>query len=147
MDDFGKGYSSLSYLNQFPFDTLKIDRSFIAQMGVGGEHTEIVRTIISLANHLGLDVVAEGVETERQLTLLQELGCQFGQGFFLSRPLNSEAAGTLLAKPPRLVGCDSHGLTLISYPGQAVSQPTRHRRTTVERRLGRTPLVYVGGPA
>jgi diguanylate cyclase (GGDEF)-like protein/PAS domain S-box-containing protein len=99
MDDFGKGYSSLSYLHQFPFDTLKIDRSFIARMG-GGENLEIVRTIVSLANGLGLDVVAEGVETLSQLTLLRELGCQFGQGYLLSRPLSGDAARELLSQPP-----------------------------------------------
>jgi diguanylate cyclase (GGDEF)-like protein len=101
MDDFGKGYSSLSYLHQFPFDTLKIDRSFIACIGPSGENTEIVRTIVSLARGLGLDVVAEGVETENQLFQLKDLGCQFGQGYFFSRPLSAEAAGALLRDPPR----------------------------------------------
>src|SRR3954451_16386065 len=101
MDDFGKGYSSLSYLHQFPFDTLKIDRSFIARIGVGGDNTEIVRTIVTLANGLGLDVVAEGVETPTQLKLLGELGCQFGQGYLFSRPLAGEAAGSLLTRPAR----------------------------------------------
>jgi len=100
MDDFGKGYSSLSYLHQFPFDTLKIDRSFIACIGDAGENTEIVRTIISLAKGLGLDVVAEGVETESQLFQLKDLGCHFGQGYFFSRPLSAEAAGALLSDPP-----------------------------------------------
>ena len=101
MDDFGKGYSSLSYLHQFPFDTLKIDRSFIAGIGKSGENTEIVRTIIALANGLGLDVVAEGVETKSQLFQLKDLGCHFGQGYFFSRPLSAEAAGALLRDPPR----------------------------------------------
>jgi diguanylate cyclase (GGDEF)-like protein/PAS domain S-box-containing protein len=101
MDDFGKGYSSLSYLHQFPFDTLKIDRSFISCIGTAGENTEIVRTIIALAKGLGLDVVAEGVETESQLFQLKNLGCHFGQGYFLSRPLSPEAAGALLRDPPR----------------------------------------------
>jgi EAL domain-containing protein (putative c-di-GMP-specific phosphodiesterase class I) len=101
MDDFGKGYSSLSYLHQFPFDTLKIDRSFISGIGESGEHTEIVRTIISLAKGLGLDVVAEGVETESQLVQLRNLGCQFGQGYFFSRPLSAESAGALLRDQPR----------------------------------------------
>ena len=100
MDDFGKGYSSLSYLHQFPFDTLKIDRSFISRIGPGGENTEIVRTIISLARVLGLDVVAEGVETASQLAQLQELGCQLAQGYFFSRPLAAEAASALLETPP-----------------------------------------------
>ncbi len=100
MDDFGKGYSSLSYLHEFPFDTLKIDRSFISRIGVGGENTEIVRTIVSLANGLGLDVVGEGVETESQSAQLRKLGCQYGQGYLFSRPLRAEAAGELLTKSP-----------------------------------------------
>jgi diguanylate cyclase (GGDEF)-like protein/PAS domain S-box-containing protein len=101
MDDFGKGYSSLSYLHQFPFDTLKIDRSFISSIGESGEHTEIVRTIVALAKTLKLDVVAEGVETESQLLQLRNLGCHFGQGYYFSRPMNAEAAGVLLNDPPR----------------------------------------------
>ncbi len=100
MDDFGKGYSSLSYLHQFPFDTLKIDQSFVARIGIGGENCEIVRTIVALAHGLGLDVVAEGVETASQLAHLCELGCQFGQGYFFSRPLTAEAASAWLAEPP-----------------------------------------------
>jgi EAL domain-containing protein (putative c-di-GMP-specific phosphodiesterase class I) len=101
MDDFGKGYSSLSYLHQFPFDALKIDRSFITCIGDAGEHTEIVRTIIALAKSLGLDVVAEGVETEGQMFQLRNLGCQFGQGYFFSRPLSAEAVTALLTDQPR----------------------------------------------
>ena len=100
LDDFGKGYSSLSYLHQFPFDTLKLDRSFIARIGPRGENLEIVRTIVSLAQVLGLDVVAEGVETARQLAQLQDLGCQLGQGYFFSRPLTAQAASAMLEQPP-----------------------------------------------
>ena len=100
MDDFGKGYSSLSYLHQFPVDTLKIDRSFIASIGDAGENTAIVRTILSLARSLRLDVVAEGVETASQLSQLKDLGCQFGQGYFFSKPLSAEEASELLADPP-----------------------------------------------
>ena len=100
MDDFGKGYSSLSYLHQFPFDTLKIDRSFVAGMGPCGQNMEIVRTIVSLAKELGLDVIAEGVETARQLVQLRELGCQFAQGYYFSRPLTAEAASAMLEAPP-----------------------------------------------
>jgi diguanylate cyclase (GGDEF)-like protein/PAS domain S-box-containing protein len=100
LDDFGKGYSSLSYLHQFPFDTLKLDRSFIARIGPRGENTEIVRTIIALAQALGLDVVAEGVETARQRDQLRDLGCQFAQGYFFSRPLTAQAASALLEQSP-----------------------------------------------
>ena len=113
MDDFGKGYSSFSYLHQFPFDTLKIDRSFIARMGFGDENAAIVRTIVSMAKSLGLDVVAEGVETTDQLTLLRGLGCEYGQGFFFSRPLSVEAAGTMLAEAPRWLEPDGRDLEAI----------------------------------
>jgi diguanylate cyclase (GGDEF)-like protein/PAS domain S-box-containing protein len=87
MDDFGTGYSSLSYLHNFPIHTLKIDRSFISNKGEVGDN-EIVRTIIMLARNLGLDVVAEGVETEEQLAYLRTLDCEYGQGFLFSRPLD-----------------------------------------------------------
>jgi EAL domain-containing protein (putative c-di-GMP-specific phosphodiesterase class I) len=100
LDDFGKGYSSLSYLHQLPLDTLKLDRSFVARIGPNGENTEIVRTLVSLANILGLDVVAEGVEKAHQLVQLRDLGCQFGQGYFFSRPLASGAATAMLTEPP-----------------------------------------------
>ena len=101
MDDFGKGYSSLSYLHQFPFDTLKIDRSFIAvHRRRRRKHGD--RADDHLARQgLGLDVIAEGVETENQLLQLKDLGCQFGQGYLFSRPLNAEAAGALLRENPR----------------------------------------------
>ena len=96
MDDFGTGYSSLSYLHRLPFDTLKIDRSFISQLGPSGENSEIVRTIVLLARNLGLDVVAEGVETAEQLSQLQAIGCEYGQGYFFFRPLDAQSAGRLV---------------------------------------------------
>ena len=96
MDDFGTGYSSLSYLHRLPFDTLKIDRSFISQLGPNGENSEIVRTIVLLARNLGLDVVAEGVETAEQLSQLQAIGCEYGQGYFFFRPLDAQSAGRLV---------------------------------------------------
>lgn len=87
IDDFGTGYSSLSYLQRFPIDTLKIDRSFVTQMMENEENLAIVRTIVALAQNLGMDVVAEGVETEDQLMLLRKLECENGQGFLFSTPL------------------------------------------------------------
>ncbi len=92
IDDFGTGYSSLSYLHRLPFDTLKIDRSFVYSVGASGENSEILQTIISLAKGLKKKVIAEGIETEAQLSLLQNLGCDFGQGYLLARPLTKEAA-------------------------------------------------------
>jgi diguanylate cyclase (GGDEF)-like protein len=86
IDDFGTGYSSLSYLHKFPIDTLKIDRSFVTRMAENPENIEIVRTIILLAQVLGMDVIAEGVETKEQLKLLRDLKCEYGQGYYFSRP-------------------------------------------------------------
>lgn len=91
-DDFGTGYSSLSYLHQFPFDRLKIDRSFIETMERDEKSQAIVRTILLLGRNLDMEVVAEGIETEAQLELLQTLGCTHGQGFYFSRPITAEHA-------------------------------------------------------
>lgn len=92
IDDFGTGYSSLSYLHRLPFDTLKIDRSFVYSVGEKGENSEILQTIISLAKNLKKKVIAEGIETESQLHLLQNLGCDYGQGYLLARPQTRENA-------------------------------------------------------
>ncbi|HLO49255.1 MAG TPA: EAL domain-containing protein, partial [Kamptonema sp.] len=97
IDDFGTGYSSLSYLHRFPINTLKIDQSFVGRMGTDGDNSEIVRAIVTLAHSLGMDVVAEGVETSHQLAQLRSLGCEFGQGYFFSRPVESNAATALLS--------------------------------------------------
>jgi diguanylate cyclase (GGDEF)-like protein len=86
IDDFGTGYSSLSYLHRFPVNTLKIDRSFISNMAAGNENSAIVRTIIALADNLGMSVVAEGIETEAQREELHASGCDFAQGFLFARP-------------------------------------------------------------
>jgi EAL domain-containing protein (putative c-di-GMP-specific phosphodiesterase class I) len=97
IDDFGTGYSSLSYLHRFPIDTLKIDRSFVIKMIDNNENIEIVRTIIMLAQNLGMDVIAEGVETKEQLALLRKLKCENGQGYYFSKPLETVAAENLLS--------------------------------------------------
>ncbi|HUQ34480.1 MAG TPA: EAL domain-containing protein, partial [Pyrinomonadaceae bacterium] len=97
IDDFGTGYSSLSYLHRFPISTLKIDRSFVSRMSDNNENAEIVRTIMMLARSLKMDVVAEGVETTDQLTQLAMLECEYGQGYYFSRPLDVASASTLLA--------------------------------------------------
>lgn len=98
MDDFGTGYSSLSYLRKFPIDVLKIDRSFVMQMNVDNESREIVRTVVGLAHNLGMEAIAEGVETAEQLNQLKLLDCEYGQGYYFAKPLQAEAAEELLTK-------------------------------------------------
>lgn len=96
IDDFGTGYSSLGYLQHFPIHTIKIDRSFIKEIGDGKKASELVRAIVSMAHELGMDTTAEGVETEEQLAELKNLTCQYGQGYLLSRPLDSTSAEKIL---------------------------------------------------
>ncbi len=97
LDDFGTGYSSLSYLKNLPLDTIKIDRSFVAELTGDGEDTPIVAAVIALAHGLGMEVVAEGIETAEQLAGLRLLGCDLGQGFFYARPLPPDELTALLA--------------------------------------------------
>lgn len=97
IDDFGTGYSSLSYLHRLPIDTLKIDRSFIHRMDVEREQWELVRTILTLAENLGINVVAEGVETPGELAQLEALGCKVAQGYLFSKAIDCQEATTLLA--------------------------------------------------
>ena len=96
LDDFGTGYSSLSYLHRFPIDVLKIDRSFVSHMSFGDENSKIVQAIITLAQALGINVVAEGIETIEQQAQLSRLQCQYGQGYLFSKPLDGKAAGALI---------------------------------------------------
>ena len=96
LDDFGTGYSSLSYLHRFPFHNLKIDRSFVSKLEAGDKDAEIVKIINSLAKNLGMDVVAEGIETEAQWAVLHGLACAYGQGYYFSRPLEDTAARKLI---------------------------------------------------
>ena len=105
LDDFGTGYSSLAYLNRFPFDALKIDRSFVDALGIEQERTAIVEAIIGMARALSLDVIAEGVENEVQLSELRRLGCDYAQGHLFSRALPPEQVTRLLGEGlPRYSG-------------------------------------------
>jgi diguanylate cyclase (GGDEF)-like protein/PAS domain S-box-containing protein len=96
IDDFGTGYSSLSYLRQLPFDTVKIDQSFVRQMGTTDDTSLIIHTILQLAFSLGMDVVAEGIETKDQLARLTAMGCSTGQGYYFSKPVDAAAACRLM---------------------------------------------------
>ncbi|MBP6451409.1 MAG: EAL domain-containing protein, partial [Aeromonas sp.] len=87
IDDFGAGYSSLSYLKRLPADELKIDRSFIQDIPKDGDNMAIVEAVIAMARHMGFNVTAEGVESRQQLEFLQAQGCHFFQGYLASKPL------------------------------------------------------------
>jgi EAL domain-containing protein (putative c-di-GMP-specific phosphodiesterase class I) len=100
IDDFGTGYSSLSYLINMPITALKIDRSFVADLGSSHESIEMVRTIITLAHNLGLNTIAEGVETAEQVRRLTALDCDYAQGFFFARPMLSAAARRMIRSGP-----------------------------------------------
>ena len=125
IDDFGTGYSSLSYLQRFPIDGLKIDRSFIAELGDRGESPEILRAILSLARGLAVEVTAEGVETEEQLRQLLALGCGQAQGHLFSPPVDREALRALLAGPLPWAHL---------FPARRPAAPERHRNVTPLRR-------------
>jgi EAL domain-containing protein (putative c-di-GMP-specific phosphodiesterase class I) len=103
MDDFGTGYASLSFLHRFPIDTLKIDRSFVVDMGTRPGASEIVLTILTLAKNLNMRVIAEGIETKEQLNELKNLECDLGQGNYFCRPLEPAAATAFLQDHPPLV--------------------------------------------
>ncbi len=98
IDDFGTGYSSLSYIQRFPFDSLKVDRSFVGNMHEAEQNMEIVRTIIAMAHKLGLEVVAEGVEHEEHRAALTALNCERAQGFYFSRPVPSEQLDEIIQR-------------------------------------------------
>jgi EAL domain-containing protein (putative c-di-GMP-specific phosphodiesterase class I) len=98
IDDFGTGYSSLGYLQRLPIDTLKIDRTFVSRLGNDGNGAEIVRTILALAHDLGMKVVAEGIETDEQLSKLKSMECEYGQGYLFTKPINSQMASNLLSE-------------------------------------------------
>jgi EAL domain-containing protein (putative c-di-GMP-specific phosphodiesterase class I) len=106
MDDFGSGYSSLSYLQAFPFDKIKIDRAFVMNLGRNPQSAAIVRAVIGLGHGLEMSIVAEGVETQEQLSFLAEQGCDSVQGYFIGKPLPIEQYDTLVGR----VASDAAGL-------------------------------------
>jgi diguanylate cyclase (GGDEF)-like protein len=96
IDDFGTGYSSLSYLHRFPMDTLKVDKSFVGRLEKSNEDRAIINTILTLGQKLGMEVIAEGVETAAQVTMLRQEGCDYGQGYFFAKPLPAQSAQELI---------------------------------------------------
>ncbi|HEV8394184.1 MAG TPA: bifunctional diguanylate cyclase/phosphodiesterase [Vicinamibacterales bacterium] len=138
VDDFGTGHSSLAYLRQFPLHSLKVDRSFVRGIEGNRDMASIVSAVTTMAQQLGLRVVAEGIEKEEQLGLLRALGCEFGQGYLFSRPIDPEAAASLLtAGLPARQGAplgDAAAAMLASL-APAPHLASRQRRTTAIRWL------------
>ncbi|MDQ3814660.1 MAG: EAL domain-containing protein [Armatimonadota bacterium] len=100
LDDFGTGYSSLNYLHRFPLAMLKVDGSLINRLGQADEDIEILRTIVALSSNLGIDVVAEGVETEEQLAQVRALRCEYAEGYVFSQPVDGDAAAAMMMREP-----------------------------------------------
>lgn len=123
IDDFGTGYSSLSYLHRFPVNTLKIDRSFVGRIGEAAENIEIVRTVISLAENMGMEVVAEGIETLSQLAQLRKLKCQYGQGYLFSRPVDAQSVSAWISKKPHWQESLFPGASDFFIPSQPAAVP------------------------
>jgi diguanylate cyclase (GGDEF)-like protein len=111
LDDFGTGYSSLSYLQRLPVDILKIDRTFVSGVAGSAEDSALARAIVTLGQTLGLETVAEGVETAEQLAALRELGCQLGQGYYFAKPMDPEAVDGLLHRDQPGI----HSLTALTH--------------------------------
>ncbi|MGA2992373.1 MAG: EAL domain-containing protein, partial [Candidatus Korobacteraceae bacterium] len=130
VDDFGTGHSSLSYLHRLPIDSIKVDSSFVRQITHCDESAAIVRAIVAMANSLGLQVIAEGVETEDQLSAVAKLGCQFVQGYVFSQPLAIEAIPAILAARAR--------------PGAETPASIPPRAAPVEAVAARQPRVAAG---
>jgi len=127
IDDFGTGYSSLSYLQKFPLDYLKIDRSFVSVMESGGQNEEIVVTILALAKALKLQVIAEGIESKAQVEKLRDLGCQFGQGFYFSRPVPAHEAADMIKNGEAASETNTRSDEVFSYdPGPAIHLENTH---------------------
>ncbi|MEZ5265997.1 MAG: GNAT family N-acetyltransferase [Acidimicrobiales bacterium] len=123
IDDFGTGYSSLSYLSRFAVDTIKIDRSFVQEVEDAGISSALVKTIIELARTIGVDVVAEGIETEAQYEVLEALHCTSGQGYHFARPLGASAAAELIIERNAAIDAESPAVGAAAAPA-TTSEPS-----------------------
>jgi EAL domain-containing protein (putative c-di-GMP-specific phosphodiesterase class I) len=110
LDDFGTGFSSLSFLHQLHVDTVKVDRSFVSEIGRGTNGSEMVRAIVGLAHTLGMDVVAEGVETAEQAETLRALGCEYAQGYYFSKAVDTLTAARMIASQPWQASARPHSV-------------------------------------
>ena len=157
VDDFGTGYSSLSYLKRFPIDILKVDKSFVDDVGDSAKAAALAKAIVQLGNSLNLDTVAEGIEEARQVDGLRSLGCEYGQGFFFARPVPAEgmdqllplmASGALVARADS-GGQGPGGMTSRPPDGGARPghEPERRRHRLGERRGPDSPMGRPGAAA
>lgn len=129
LDDFGTGYSSLANLKNYPIDSLKVDRSFLRELGTSGDNTEIVRAIVSLAHSMRMEVTVEGIESENQLRFVTGLGCEYGQGFYFAPALDVDAASLSI----------DHGYRLSAPPPSSGTVPRQAR--------GRGGVILLGDSA
>lgn len=117
MDDFGTGFSSLSYLHKLPLDILKIDKSFVDELGEGNqEASTLADAIVALARSLRLEVIAEGIERPAQRDALWSMGCRLGQGFLYSGPVGADRLAALLTSPPPFWPLPDAGLRNVPHP-------------------------------
>ena len=142
VDDFGTGYSSLANLKRLPVDVIKIDKSFVMEMAVDASDAAIVRSTIDLAHNLGLRVVAEGVESEDAWRHLEALGCDFAQGYYLSRPLPAEAATRMIRE--RGTGRDVAAARAAGRAAASRARPVEARRTISCNDLQKFDLPTLG---
>ena len=138
IDDFGTGYSSFAHLQRFPVDALKIDRSFISQLTENPEGETLLRTLVQLGKALSIETLAEGIERLHQLSLLQQDGCDSGQGFLFARPLDVDATEAFLR--------NWQSSDLVDPPAQAPPcQQPPDLADVPTRRLGSRPLLATNG--
>ncbi|MGW1118216.1 aminotransferase class I/II-fold pyridoxal phosphate-dependent enzyme [Streptomyces tanashiensis] len=144
IDDFGTGFSSLSYLREFPIDILKVDKSFIDDITTDPQQVALVEGIVRIADVLGLQVVAEGIEHEEQRSLLAEMGCRYGQGYLFARPMTAHQAESYLHRaPPAATRPAARPLVRVAGPDPAVRglRPPRESRWRDLEHLQRTSLM------